>query len=342
MLKALVFHSPKQLIWEDVPDPTIDDDQILVATRAVGVCGSDLHGYLGITGRRIPPMIMGHEFSGEVVKTGRLVSKLSIGDRVCIQPIQFCGTCEYCVAGFENVCPNKKILGVMDVNGAMAELVAVREKSAFALEDRVDFLDGCMVEPFSVAHSAVKISSVLEGKDVCIIGMGTIGLCILQFAKMAGAKRIFVVDISDMRLATAAGLGADVLFNPKKDDPVKILQEQTEQMGTDIVFEAVGDSLTARLSVDFTRPKGHIIWVGNSSRMVEIDMQKVVTTELIVQGVYGFSIATFKETLDLISDGKLKPKEIISINEPLSQGGAVFEKMLSSRDSYIKAVLTNG
>jgi threonine dehydrogenase-like Zn-dependent dehydrogenase len=340
-LKALVFHGPRRFEWEDVPDPAIDDDQLLVRVRAVGVCGSDLHGYLGITGRRIPPMIMGHELSGEVVHTGRRVSRFVPGDRVCVQPIQFCGTCEFCRAGEQNVCPNKRILGVMDVNGAMAELVAVNEQNAFALTEAISFVDGSMIEPFSVAHSAVKAALSVEGREVAIIGMGTIGLSILQFVKLGEARRVFAVDISDTRLSVAGDLGADVLINPQKEDALQVVRDHTHQRGADIVFEAVGASATARSSLDLTRIKGHTVWVGNSERIVEIDMQKVVISELTVRGVYGFTTATFKETLALMNEGKLNPKEIVSIEEHISRGGAVFEKLLADKEKYIKAVLTN-
>ncbi len=340
-MKALVYHGPKDLRWEDVPEPKIADDQLLVAMRAVGVCGSDLHGYLGITGRRIPPMIMGHEFSGVVMETGSKVTRFSVGDRICVQPIQFCGTCEFCKAGAQNICPNKEILGVMDINGAMAEMVAVKETNAFALPDNVSFVAGSMVEPFSVAHSAIKQAPPLENMEVAIIGMGTIGLCILQYVKMNGAKKIYVCDLSETRLDTAAALGADVIVNPKKGDASENVLQQSGGRGVDICFEAVGESVTARESLEMTKIKGQVIWVGNSAKTIEIDMQKVVTTELNIQGIYGFTNETFKETLSILDKGLLYPQQIVSIEEHVSKGAEVFETMLAEKDRYIKAILTN-
>jgi threonine dehydrogenase-like Zn-dependent dehydrogenase len=341
-VKALVYHGEKQLKWEEAADPEIREDQLLVATRAVGVCGSDLHGYLGVTGRRIPPMIMGHEFSGVVGKTGKKVKGFAPGDRVCIQPIQFCGTCVFCRQGFQNICPNKKILGVMDVNGAMAELVAVNADHAFHLAEGVSFADGSMVEPFSVAHAAVKQAPQLRGKNVAVVGAGTIGLCLLQFLLMGKPRRIIVTDLSQNRLSLAGQLGAHTLINPAQEDPVKAVLEATDGMGADIVFEAVGESPTARQSVDLVKIHGNIIWIGNSAKMVEIDMQKVVTTELNIQGSYGFTTETFKETLDLMNAGKLKAERIISLKQPLPEGSAVFEKMLREKDRHIKAILVGG
>jgi threonine dehydrogenase-like Zn-dependent dehydrogenase len=340
-MKALVYHGPKDLRWEDVPEPKIADDQLLVAMRAVGVCGSDLHGYLGITGRRIPPMIMGHEFSGIVMETGSKVSRFSVGDRICVQPIQFCGTCEFCKAGAQNICPNKKILGVMDINGAMGEMVAVKETNAFVLPDNISFVAGSMVEPFSVAHSAIKQAPPLKNMEVAIIGMGTIGLCILQYVKMNGAKKIYVCDLSETRLNTAAALGADVLVNPKKGDASENVLQQSGGRGVDICFEAVGESVTARESLEMTKIKGQVIWVGNSAKTIEIDMQKVVTTELNIQGIYGFTNETFKETLSILEKGLLHPQQIVSIEKHVSKGAEVFETMLAEKDRYIKAILTN-
>lgn len=341
-MKALVYHGVKKLHWEDVPNPKIRDDQLLVQTHAVGICGSDLHGYLGITGRRIPPMIMGHELSGVVKKTGENVKRFAPGDRVCVQPIEFCDTCAYCRRGLQNICPNKKILGVMDVNGAMAEFVAVNEKNVFHLSDTVSFVDGSMVEPFSVAHAATKQAPDLQGKNIAIVGMGTIGLCLLQFVVMAEPQRIYVTDLSDNRLSTAGKLGADVLINPGKEDAVGILRDQTEGRGADVVFEAVGESPTAQQSVDLAKIRGKVVWIGNSARMVEIDMQKVVTTELTIQGTYGFTTNIFKETLDLMNAGRLKAEKIVSIREQLSKGSTVFNTMLEEKDKFIKAILVSG
>ena len=341
-MKGLVYHGEKKLSWEEIPDPEIGEDQLLVESRAVGVCGSDLHGYLGLTGRRIPPMIMGHEFSGVVRQTGKKVKRFAPGDRVCVQPIQFCGTCAFCRRGFQNICPDKKILGVMDFDGAMAELVAVNEDHAFALAEGVSFADGSMVEPFSVTHAAVKQAPDLRGKNVAIVGAGTIGLCLLQFVVMGKPRRIIATDLSANRLSIAGDLGAHTLVNPGQEDAVKAVLQATDGMGADIVFEAVGESPTARQSIDLAKIRGSIIWIGNSAKMVEIDMQKVVTTELNIQGSYGFTTETFKETLDLMNAGKLRAERIISVKKPLSEGAAVFEKMLREKDKHIKAILIGG
>jgi threonine dehydrogenase-like Zn-dependent dehydrogenase len=341
-VKALVYHGEKKLNWEEAPDPEIGEDQLLVESRAVGVCGSDLHGYLGLTGRRIPPMIMGHEFSGVVRQKGKKVKGFAAGDRVCVQPIQFCGACVFCRQGFQNICPNKKILGVMDVNGAMAELIAVNADHAFGLGDGVSFADGSMVEPFSVANAAVKQAPELRGKNVAIVGAGTIGLCLLQFVVMGKPRRIIVTDLSQNRLSIAEQLGAHTLVNPGQEDAVKAVLEVTDGMGADIVFEAVGESPTARQSVDLAKIRGNIVWIGNSAKMVEIDMQKVVTTELNIQGSYGFTTETFKETLSLMNAGKLRAERIVSVKQPLSDGAAVFEKMLREKDKHIKAILIGG
>lgn len=341
-MKALVYHGEKKLNWEEAPDPEIGEDQLLIESRAVGVCGSDLHGYLGLTGRRIPPMIMGHEFSGVVRQKGRKVKGIGAGDRVCVQPIQFCGTCVFCRQGFQNICPNKKILGVLDVNGAMAELVAVNADHAFGLGEGVSFADGSMVEPFSVAHAAVKLAPELRGKNVAIVGAGTIGLCLLQFVVMGKPRRIIVTDLSDNRLSVAEQLGAHTPVNPGRVDPVKAVLDATDGLGADIVFEAVGESPTARQSIDLAKIRGSIVWIGNSAKMVEIDMQKVVTMELNIQGSYGFTTETFKETLSLMNAGKLRAERIVSVKQPLSDGAAVFEKMLREKDKHIKAILIGG
>jgi len=340
-MRALVYHGDKRLSWEQFPDPQPGENEVLIEPRAVGVCGSDLHGYLGLTGRRIPPMIMGHEFSGVIRDTGANVKRFVPGDRVCVQPIQFCGECGFCRRGFQNICPNKKILGVMEVNGAMAERVAVGEDNTFAVQEGVSFADGSMVEPFSVAHAALKQAPELQGKNVAVVGMGTIGLCLLQFLVMSNPKCIIVTDLSENRLSVAERLGAHLRVNPASKDPIQAVVEATDGMGADVVFEAVGESPTARQSVDLARIRGNVVWIGNSAKLVEIDMQKVVTTELNIQGSYGFTTETFKQTLDLMNAGKLKADQIITLRQPVSEGAVVFNKMIEEKDKHIKAVLTN-
>ena len=340
-MRALVYHGDKNLNWEQFPDPQPGENQVLIEPRAVGVCGSDLHGYLGLTGRRIPPMIMGHEFSGVIRAAGANVKRFAPGDRVCVQPIQFCGECGFCRQGFQNICPNKKILGVMEVNGAMAERVSVGENNTFGIEEGVSFADGSMVEPFSVAHAALKQAPELEGKNVAVVGMGTIGLCLLQFLVMSNPRRIIVTDLSENRLSVAQQMGAHVRINPAGRDPIQAVAEATDGMGADVVFEAVGESPTARQSVDLARIRGNVVWIGNSAKLVEIDMQKVVTTEINIQGSYGFTTETFRQTLDLMNAGKLRADRIITLKQPMSQGAAAFDKLIEEKDKHIKAVLTN-
>ncbi|MBU4450574.1 MAG: alcohol dehydrogenase catalytic domain-containing protein, partial [Actinobacteria bacterium] len=167
-MEALVYESPKNIKIKQVNDPIMHKGELLIKVKATGICGSDVHGYLGITGRRIPPMIMGHEFSGDISKTGEGVTEFSVGDRVTVQPLVFCGDCDYCKQGLTNLCISKKFYGAMDTNGSMAEYICVPQKLIYRLPDSVSYLEGAMIEPLAVAYRAVNQVPNIEEKNVFI------------------------------------------------------------------------------------------------------------------------------------------------------------------------------
>lgn len=336
-MKALRYLGPYQLQLEQQPVPEIEPDGCLIQIRACGICGSDVHGYTGKTGRRIPPMTMGHEFSGQVVAVGPEVTGFAPGDRVIPQPIQFCGSCDMCSQGLTMLCRNKRFFGVMDVDGAMAEYVSVPARYLYRMPQGVSFAVGAMAEPYAVAYSAVKKASSLKGKRVLITGAGTIGLCVLQLVLLQEPEMVMVSDLSDARLATARNLGATGTINPGTQDFLSEVEAATHGRMMDVSFEAVGVSATANQSLDALANMGTALWIGNNQPTISINMQQIVTQGKKIIGSYTYTHEEFGQLIALM--GQLDAEKLVSRIIPLEQAAEAFEALLQRPDDYIKIII---
>lgn len=340
-MKALVYHGPKDLRWEDIDDVNPGRGEVLIKIKAVGICGSDVHGYLGITGRRLPPMVMGHEFSGEIQETGEGVTTLKVGDRVAPYPVIFCGECELCKQGKTHICPNKKSLGVLDYNGAMAEYVCIPARLIFKLSDNISYNVGSMVEPIAVAYRGVNTAGDVSGKNILIVGAGTIGLLALAIVKMRNPAKVLVSDLSDNRLSVARKMGADVVINPSKENIGDIINVETNSIGVDIAIEAVGATPTVQQAMASLRVGGTAVWIGNSAKMININMQEIVTRELKVFGTFIYTFKEFGEVVDLLNSGKLNVEPMISFTAPMEKGVDLFKQLAEDPGPLIKVILTD-
>lgn len=338
-MKALVYHGPEDLRFEEVSDIFPKDNEVKIKVRAIGICGSDVHGYAGLTGRRIAPMIMGHEFSGEVVEVGKDVKHLKIGDRVAPYPVEICGTCEFCRKGMEHICLNKKAYGVLDCNGAMADYICVPENIAFPLDDSVDYSTGAMIEPMSVALRGVDNAGDIEGKNVLIIGAGTIGLFALVLVKMRNPAKIFVSDLSSHRLSVAKQLGADVVIRSDKEDAAEAVRKGTNGLGADVSIECVGITPTTKQAVSALKLGGTSVWVGNSAKFIETNMQEIVTHELTVKGSFLYTLKQFKKVIDILGSGSVDISPIISKEINLEEGPDMFHTLYKNPGDLIKVVI---
>ncbi len=338
-MKALRYLGPGQLAVQEVSVPTISENEVLVQVMACGICGSDVHGYLGLTGRRTAPMTMGHEFSGQVVASGSSVRRYSKGDRVIVQPLNFCGECANCRQGNTNMCLTGKLFGVMAVDGAMAELIAVPEKLLFKLPEGCTYEVGAMAEPFAVAYGALKKVGSLENKSVLIVGAGTIGLCILELVKLQNPRLIIMSDLSDVRLALARELGADRTINPKKEDYLTGVARFTGGNMVDVSIEAVGIAATVNQAIKSLKRMGICLWVGNSAREIEINMQEVVTRALKIFGTYIYTHGEFGEVIDILGTGRLMAGKLISKTVSLPEAPDAFRALHEQPDSFIKVLV---
>jgi len=328
----------------DIPVPVQRADEYLIKIDACGICGSDVEGFLGKTGRRVPPMIMGHECAGTVAAQPPEGGAYAVGTKVAVFPKFFCGKCDTCRRGMVNVCPNANFLGVMDFNGAMTEYICVREQYLIPYEG-IGADIASLAEPAAVSYNGVyklSDSQIDNAKNILVVGAGTIGLMALLWLKYRGAKRVIVSDVSDYRLGVAKRMGADEIINPAGCDFVKRIADMTNGAMCDIGIEAVGISPTAQSSLDALCLSGCAIWIGNASRMVSVNMQDIVTKELSIKGNYIYSMDDFIRCVKLLADKAIDAEPVITHYMDLSKGVEAFELLRNNRDGKaIKVVLTN-
>jgi 2-desacetyl-2-hydroxyethyl bacteriochlorophyllide A dehydrogenase len=341
-MKALVLEEYNKLVYKDVPAPEITENDVLVKVMACGICGSDVHGMDGSTGRRIPPMIMGHEASGIIMNTGEAVNNWKAGDRVTFDSTVYPLDDWYTLKGLYNLSDNREVLGVSPGtykrDGAFAEYIAIPRHILHRIPDDVTFEQASMVEAVAVALHSINISEIKPGDKCVVVGVGMIGIFITKLLKIYGASVIIAIDINQKRLDQAAQCGADYTFLSSGiplDDDIKAV---TGNRGADISFEAVGKSETVCIGIDSLRKGGKCVLVGNISADIIFPLQKVVTRELKVLGSCAIR-GEYELVLELIRSGKIKVDDQISIIAPLSEGALWFDKLYRRSEDLGKVIL---
>jgi len=341
-MKALVLKEYRRLVVEDVPVPAIGASDVLVAVKACGICGSDVHGMDGSTGRRRPPVIMGHEASGVIARIGDAVDGWKVGDRVTFDSTIWCGHCEFCRRGQVNLCNNRRVFGVSceeyRQQGAFAEFVAVPQRLLYRLPEGLPFEHAALVEPFSIAVHATRRVTLNRDDRCVVVGAGMIGLALIQALRVAGCERIIAVDVVSERLALAETLGATTLLNPATTDVLKDILRWTNGSGADVAFEAVGVASTVDLAVQSVRKGGSVTLVGNAAPQVHLPLQRVVTRELTLLGSCACS-GEYPICLEMMSRGAIRPEKLLSACAPLSEGPSWFARLYRKEPGLLKVVL---
>ena len=343
-MKALVLEEYKKLVLREVPQPEYGEHDVLIRVKDCAVCGSDVHGYDGSTGRRIPPVIMGHEAAGVIEKCGAKVTDYKPGDRVTFDSTVYCNECEMCRAGRVNLCRNRRVLGVScdeyRQNGAFAEYVAVPDYILYRLPDNVTFRQASMVEPLSVAYHGVTRAGVEPGSTVMVVGVGTIGILVMQIVKSMGAGRVMAVDVDENRLKMARENGATDTVNSGEPGALEKVRALTEDGdGVDLAIDATGIQATVDLCVRAARLGGKVVLVGNLAKEVAMPLQVIVTRELTLFGSCA-SAGEYDKCLELIAAGKVDVDAILSAAVPLEQGAEWIEKVYNHEPGLYKIVLT--
>ncbi len=342
-MKALLLSEYNHLEVTDLPMPRPAADEVLIKVGACGICGSDVHGYDGTSGRRIPPIVMGHEAAGTVAAVGSAVRDAQVGDRVTFDSTIYCGKCEYCLRGEMNLCNHRQVLGVSTPDfrraGAFAEFVTVPERVLYPLPDGVPFTAAAMIEPLAVAVHAVKLAQLPENATAVVVGAGMIGLLVLQVLREFGCSQIYVTDIDDTRLRLAEKLGATFTVNGKATNAVAEFQRLSSGTGADVALEAVGSTVTIQTAIDSVRKGGSVVLIGNIAPKVEIPLQAVVSRELRLQGSAA-SAGEYPACIDLLARGAIKVDELISVVAPLEEGAMWFERLHARQPNLMKVILT--
>jgi L-iditol 2-dehydrogenase len=341
-MKALLLKNYKDLELVEFPTPEVGPNDVLIRVKACGICGSDVHGFDGSTGRRIPPIVMGHEAAGLIHAVGANVKGYHEGDRVTFDSTISCGQCYFCTRGEINLCDNRQVLGVscgeFRRHGAFAEYVVVPQNILYRLPDSLPFEHAALIEAVSIGVHAVNITPIQLGATAVIVGTGMIGLLMLQAARLAGCSQIIAVDLDDAKLAVARSLGADITLNPKAVDVPAEVYKLTGGHGADVALEAVGASSPIKTAILSVRKGGTVTLVGNISPNVEIPLQSVVSRQIRLQGSCA-SNGEYPQCIDLLARGAIKVDPIISALAPLEEGVEWFEKLYAHNNNLMKVVL---
>jgi L-iditol 2-dehydrogenase len=341
-MKALVLEQYLKLVYQDVPEPQIGTDEVLVKVAACGICGSDVHGLDGSSGRRQPPLIMGHEAAGVITALGAGVAGWQTGERVTFDSTIYRLDDWYTRRGLANLSDGREVLGVSPGeyrrHGAFAEYVAVPQHVLYRLPASVRFEQAALVEPVAVAVHAVGLTPLAIGDTAVVVGAGMIGLCLVQVLRAAGCARVIALDLEPEKRELARRLGADLVLDPGQPDVGQAIAERTEGRGADVAFEAVGIAATVRTAIAAVRRGATVTLVGNLAPNVEIPLQAVVTRQLRLQG--SCSIAgEYPAALSLIERGAVDVDAMLSAVAPLAEGAAWFDRLRRKERGLLKVIL---
>jgi L-iditol 2-dehydrogenase len=341
-MKALVLTKYNHFSYQDVDCPSITDTDVLIEVKACGICGSDVHGMDGSTGRRQPPIVMGHEAAGVITSVGSNVTEWKPGDRVTFDSTVYCGSCWYCRRGQINLCDHRRVLGVScdeyRQHGAFADYVAVPQHILYRLPDGLAFEQAAMVEALSIAVHAVEITPLSLDDTAVVFGTGMIGLLVVQVLRAAGCGRIIAVDLEEEKVRLARQLGASHTIHAGGNDAVREVLHCTQNRGADAAFEVVGIPATVQAAVQSVRKGGTLTAVGNIAPMIEFPYQSVVTRQIRVQGSCASS-GEYPACLNMIARGQVDVDALISATPALSEGADWFARLYKKEKGLMKVVL---
>ena len=342
---AAVVHyalAPGAVELREVPLPAeIADDEVLLQSRAVGVCGSEVHQFHNTQSWRVNvPVILGHEFCGVVAQVGRSVRGFREGDRVVSETAaRICGECAYCRSGEYNLCPKRLGFGY-GVDGAMAGFVRVPARCLHHLPDAISFEKAALAEPCSVAYNATCVKThIRAGDSVLIYGPGPIGLLCLALAKLSGAGWLGVVGLTQdaKRLAIAKSLGADPAIDVERQDTLEVIRALGDGLGVDAVIDASGASRALQSALVAVRPGGQITKVGWGPQPLGFSLDPLVAKAVRLQGSFSHNFPIWEKVIALLASGKLDPTPLVGRVEPLANWRICFDEMASGE--IVKGVL---
>lgn len=344
-MKSMLLTGIREMEMREVPDPMmINDDDVLIRVKSIGVCGSDVHYYTtGRIGSQVVsyPFAVGHETAGVVEKVGKGVTSVKPGDRIALDGAITCGECDQCLAGREHTCRNLKFLGCPgQVDGSLSEYMVMPERCCFPIPQNMTLDQAALSEPLSVGVYAVRLSGLpATGTDIAILGCGPIGMSVMMAAKVEGAQKCYVTDKLDYRLAMAQKAGATWTGNPDKEDIVKSVQE-LEPLSLDIVFECCGQQEAFEQAIELLKPGGKIVLVGIPEfDNWSIPADQIRRKELTIQNVRRQNNCV-QPALDLIAEGQIDVDQMITHHYSFGQTKEAFDLVDQYADGVMKAMIS--
>ena len=341
-MKALLLEEYNKLTVADVPVPEYAPHEVLLRVRSVGICGSDVHGYDGTTGRRIPPIIMGHEAAGEIAEVGSEVRGWKKGDRVTFDSTIYPLDDWYSRRGQYNLSDGRRVLGVScdeyRRDGAFAEYVAVPAYVLYRLPDEVSFDHAAMTEPLAVAMHAVAITPLQQGDVALVIGAGVIGLFIAKVLECSGCSEIVISDVQESRREVARRLGFTHVVDPRQENLNEVCAALTDGRGADVAFDAVGLGETIGQSIDATRKGSTVTLVGNLEASTSFALQRVVARQVRLQGSCAIC-GEYPAALAMLKNERIDLSHIISRVGTLEEAPELFSRLHSADPELMKVII---
>jgi threonine dehydrogenase-like Zn-dependent dehydrogenase len=339
-MQALVWEAPSRMVMHEEEKPVPAEGEVLIQVAYAGICGSELSGYLGHSTLRVPPLVMGHEFSGKIVELGpgidRDAAGLRIGQPVTVNPLNHCGQCEYCRRGDSHLCAGRRLLGAHRP-GAYAEYVTAPAQTITPLPMGMSLRTGALTEPVACAVRIGEMAGNVSGQDCLIIGAGPIGLLAMQVLFFNGAKRVFIADLSAERLAMADDLGG-IVIDSKSMDVVEIVRERTDGRGVGVSIDAVGLAVTRAQCIAANRAAGTMILSGLHQEVSEMPAADIIRREIVVRGSFAYAPANFARAVELLDQGVVRLDPWI-VEAPLRDGGLWFDRLLDDPGDVSKVLL---
>jgi len=340
VMNALVWTGPSEAVVQQVPRPVPAAGEVLIEVAYCGICGSELSGYLGHNALRKPPLVMGHEFSGEIVAMGPEVatgtSALAVGSRVTVDPMIYDGTCSQCRAGQQHLCLNRQLIGA-GRPGAFAQFVTAPAHMVFPLPAEMSLRVGALTEPTACAVRAVSLMGDVRGRDILIVGAGAIGLLTLQVLRHAGAAQVFIADTNSARLANVDALGA-VILNPLEADVVPYVLDATGGEGVAVSMDAVGKAVTRAQCVAATVRGGRVVLSGLHEESSIMPVADIIRKEQVIQAAFCYTPTNVREAMDLLDRGVVSVADWV-IDAPLADGAMWFDRLVGDPGPVAKVLL---
>jgi threonine dehydrogenase-like Zn-dependent dehydrogenase len=339
-MKALVWEAPRVMALREQKRPSVTADEVLIQVAYAGICGSELSGYLGHNALRVPPLVMGHEFSGTLAEIGNDARAefphLSIGQAVTVNPLWYDGTCEFCLRGDTQLCASRKLIGAHRP-GAYAEFVNVPAKMVVPLPAGMSLRTGALTEPVACGVRIGELAGAVNDDDALVVGAGPIGLLALQALKAKGAARVFISDLDAERLAMGAALGG-IALNPRETDVTQTVREKTNGRGVAVAVDCVGSAVTRKTCVQSTRSGGTLILSGLHQETSEMPAAEIIRREIVVRGSFSYNRENFAEALRRLQNEEVHLDPWI-VEAPLEEGGKWFDRLIDAPGNVAKVLL---